>query len=183
MTVNSERRFCAVSVLAAVLLLIGVIFEISYQRKRTNELVTRYRYECPMHLLDLWGISTALSKEKGRFPRDMAEMNQKIPLLSKSRIPIRLSPVLCPASEVPFKEGDSITNGFDYVYVDWSGTFERVQDIPAEYPLAYDRRLANHLRKGIYVLKVNGAVFWDADASWIQQFSKTNHHIQIPIPQ
>jgi hypothetical protein len=182
MRIFSARRFWIISFLVVVLLAIWAILELNRQRKRTHDLVTRYRYECPMHLLDLWGIATALSKDKGRLPRDFAEMNQSIPLLSKSRIPIRLSPGLCPASEVPI-ESDSITNRFDYLYVDWSGAFERVEDIPGQYPLAYDRRLANHLRKGIYVLQVNGSVFWDVDANWVQEFSRTNRHFQTPIPQ
>jgi hypothetical protein len=182
-TMFAQRRSWLLCLVVVVLLLTCAVFAINYHHKRMYEVVAKYRYECPMHLLDLWSITVALAKEKDRFPQDLASINVKIPLVSQSRIRLRLSPVLCPGSEIPFDKNEFITNVSDYVYINWSSTFGHVAEVPGEYPLAYDRRLANHLGKGVYVVKVNGSVVWDADAQWIRQFSTKNPELHIPIPQ
>jgi len=148
-----------------------------------NDIVTRYTYECPFHLEDLWTVVMALAKERGRFPQDLTVVARKVPLVSERNIRLRLSPVLCPASQAPVGRGRPATNVFDYTYINWSSTFPHVADVPGDYPLAYDRTLSNHLGRGVYVVKVDGSVVWDEGAEYLREFSTRHPGFHIPPPK
>ena len=71
-----------------------------------------------------------------------------------------------------------------YRYVDWSARqFARIEDVPGEYPLVYDNALSNHVYNGVYVLKVDGSVMWDAGAELIGEFSSRHPEYHIVVPQ
>jgi hypothetical protein len=72
---------------------------------------------------------------------------------------------------------------FDYTYINWSTIFAHVKEVPGDYPLAYDRTLANHVGRGVYVIKVDGTVIWDEGAYWIRRFSAQHPEYRVPVPR
>jgi hypothetical protein len=80
------------------------------------------------------------------------------------------------------------------LYMPWASG----RAVPGDYPLMYDRRLANHGGKGINVLLVEqtvsaaspgspgsfrGQFFWDEGARWLQQFVREHPDFPIPVPE
>ncbi len=171
------------AILCIVVVLVCVVPAVYYHSIRIHEVAARYRYECPMHLRDLWDITMALAKEGDRFPEDLTSITNKVPI-SQYNARWRLHPVLCPGSQTSFDFEGPTTDSFGYVYVNWSSRqFAHVAEVPAEYPLIYDRALSNHLGRGIFVLKVNGSVIWDSGAEWIRGFTAKHPEYHIPLPQ
>jgi hypothetical protein len=166
--------------------LVGVLMcmalSIYYHENRLHEVAARYQYECPLHLIDLWTITMELAKNNDRFPQDLTFIIKKMPISNKN-LRLRLSPVLCPASQVAFNANEATADALDYVFLNWSRAFTHVKDVPGDYPLAYDRKLANHVGRGIFVLKVDGSVIWDSDAQWLHNFSIRHPEYRVLIPQ
>lgn len=176
----------AKALLALVCILLAftcaVLTAVHYE-KRLALLTLRYRYECPSHLQDLWGVAMALGRQDDRLPQDLTSVAAKVPIISRQNIYLRLSPILCPGSETPFHRNKPAAEASDYTYINWSSAFAHMADIPPEYPLAYDRKLANHLQRGIFVLRVDGSVMWDRGAEWIREFSKRHPDYHVLVPE
>jgi hypothetical protein len=69
----------------------------------------------------------------------------------------------------------------DYIYMNWElhlGT----NAVPINYPLFYDRRLANHFGLGVNVLTANG-LFWDFRALRLKKFVAEHPEYHIPLPE
>ena len=101
---------------------------------------------------------------------------------------------ICPWDHKTPEEWSNITEWMDYVYLPWPS----VKGKYANYPLMYDRHMANHNGKGICILLVDGAVrptapphpktyhgqfFWDEDAQWLQKFAREHPECNIPLPK
>lgn len=83
----------------------------------------------------------------------------------------------CPA--VKTRDGQSN----DYVYVDWSGYYTNLYDVPSNYPVLYDRSLSNHCGTGINVIDLDGYVRWDGNAKWLRTFARKHPSYDIFIPK
>lgn len=169
--------FCIIALLSCI------VFAAGYHAKRTYQLVAKYDYECPMHLVDMYDIIMALAREHGRFPGDLASITNKLPI-SEYSARWRLHPVLCPGLQAPFDLKSPTADSFGYAYVDWSSkSFAHPAEVPGDYPLVYDRALTNHSGRGVFVLRVNGSVVWDPGAEWIRGFSHSHPEFRILSPE
>jgi hypothetical protein len=155
----------------------------NYHSVRIRQLAARYRYECPMHLVDIWDITMALAREHGRFPEDLTSITRKVPI-SQYDAQWRSHPVLCPGSEAICDAKRATVESFGYAYVNWSARgYAHAKDVPGAYPLIYDRTLSNHFGRGIFVVKVNGSVIWDPAAEWVRDFSNRHPEYRLENPQ
>ncbi len=59
----------------------------------------------------------------------------------------------------------------------------RYEAPPADYPLIYDKSMANHSGRGINVCTVQAGIFWDKDAKWLKAFAVAHPEYKIPIPE
>jgi len=78
-------------------------------------------------------------------------------------------------------KGEMKEEDIDYVYVNWSRWYKTSEEVPGEYPLAYDRRLANHAGQGVNVVAVDRHAFWDPDAKWLRNFAQNHPEYDIPL--
>ena len=166
-----------------VIVLLGcVACAIYYHEIEKHRIIARYRYDCPMHLTDLWSLTLTFAEGNDHFPEDLTFITKKTHM-SREKMRLRLSPVLCPASKAPINLNEKTGETPDYAYVNWSSRFPHLKDVPEDYPLAYDRTLANHGGRGIFIVMVNGRIIWDADAQWIRNFSTLHPEYLILIPK
>ena len=140
-------------------------------------------YECPMRLEELRGlIATWSGGEEGRLPSNLDFISAAFKMTADKR-ELRLNPLLCPSAQTRIS-GDRVpANSSDYIYVDYSKQFTNWTNLPKEYPLVYDRRYSNHSEAGVYVMKSDGGVIWDRDASWLKSFIKTHPECRIQLPE
>ena len=71
----------------------------------------------------------------------------------------------------------------DYVFLDWSKQSNGFEKLPSKRPLKYDRRLSNHIGRGINILMVDGSVEWDSNAEWLKKFAAEHPSIKLPLPE
>jgi hypothetical protein len=109
--------------------------------------------------------------EEGRFPRRMADARWIFP---------HHCLVLCPGSGTSPGEWTDVDQWMDYIYIPWSTTMEQT---PTDYPVMYDRRMSHHRGKGIHVLQVDAAVFWDEGAKWLRRFAAEHPEYKITLPE
>jgi hypothetical protein len=101
---------------------------------------------------------------------------------------------VCPWHSKPCGSWTNVTEWMDYFYIPWPS----VTGAYTNYPLMYDRRLANHGGKGINILLVeqaahpayptslesfHGQFFWDEDAKWLRKFAREHPDLKIPMPE
>jgi len=85
----------------------------------------------------------------------------------------------CPGAKSSVK---TIPTPDGYEYIDWS-TQPRGSDWASEkYPLLYDRRASHHGSSGVYVVLVDGTVFWDRGGQWLKGFAAAHSDAKIPLP-
>jgi hypothetical protein len=82
-----------------------------------------------------------------------------------------------------FWRQDIVCRLFGGHYINWSKYFDIPSKVPQDYPQLYDRALANHGGKGIYIACVNNGVFWDRGATWLRNFAASHPQYEIPIPK
>jgi hypothetical protein len=70
----------------------------------------------------------------------------------------------------------------DYTYINWEEILGTT-NVPSFYPLAYDKRLSNHLNLGVNVAPISGKVFWDFKAHWLKAFAAKYPEYHLPLPQ
>jgi len=85
----------------------------------------------------------------------------------------------CGGRRTPSDPSSSDQARGDYLYVAWATG----ASTPNNYPVFYDRWLANHGGRGIYVVRVDGEVFWDRGAEWLLSFCKTHQDLRLPLPE
>jgi hypothetical protein len=141
----------------------------------------RYRYECPMHLEDVGESIMTAAHKLGPISEDLTSLTNLLAFTPDQPLR-RTRPYLCPAVQTPADPNRA--GSFGYRYVDWSARqFAGIKDVPGEYPLVYDNALSNHVYRGVYVLKVDGSIMWDAGAEWIREFSSRHPEYHIVVPQ
>jgi hypothetical protein len=173
---NIMKKPIIVGVTCCFAIVLYGLFASYHYTKKIHQIAARCQYECPMHLIDLWGIITSLAKEHDQFPKDLMLITNKVPISQYNAL-WRLHPLLCPGVDTPF---DSKYSDAGYAYVNWSSKgFIHVADVPGDYPLVYDDKLANHFGRGVFVLKVDGNVIWDPGALWINDF--INKHVDFEL--
>jgi hypothetical protein len=67
----------------------------------------------------------------------------------------------------------------DYLWAYWPQS----TNTPADYPLAYDKRIQNHHGEGINVVTVGGGAFWDRRCEWLRGFLQRHPERRIPVPE
>ena len=75
------------------------------------------------------------------------------------------------------------TNGSlrsDYIYINWEPYFG-TNAVPTDYPVFYDRHLANHWWLGVNVCTTSRE-FWDFRAHWLRDFSSRHPEYHLLIP-
>ncbi|MCX6921884.1 MAG: hypothetical protein NT154_01505 [Verrucomicrobia bacterium] len=160
-------------------LLMGFLFE-----RQLHETKERYTQECPMRLEELKGfMETWASGAGGAYPSDLAPVVQAFEKMTPERRRARLHPLLCPESEQDVLEGNIDASKSDYVYLNWQAQLTNGAVVSGDYPMLYDKRLSNHGGRGIYVMKVNGTIIWDAGARWLQSFAASNLSNKIRLPE
>ena len=156
---------------------------VSYHERALNELISRYRYECPMRLYELRGRATMWASFEGHgFPSNLTFfVNGYRTTAAKERV--HLHPLLCPGSKTKLGDVKTIAASSDYEYVNWSKWFTSPQEGPGSYPMLYDRRTSNHMGRGVFVVRVDGSVMWDVGVEWLTEFAKRHPEYQIPLPE
>jgi prepilin-type processing-associated H-X9-DG protein len=163
----SLRRVCVCA--AGLLIIVSLFYVTSYAigfAKRKN---------CQDTLSALGYAITAYSYEANNFP------SNPIDLIPKHIDTLRL--LMCPA--VHHQKGDvpDGTDWGDYAYINWANYFDTPDKVPGDYPLLYDRALANHGGRGINIARVDGSVFWDPGAAWLRNFAASHTQYDIPVPK
>jgi len=179
------RRFgtCSKVAIAICLCLAVAIVCATFYRMRSavTRTTERYEYECPMHLEDVGDLIMIAVKKSDRITQDLTSLTNLLPC-TPSQLRWRTRSYLCPA--VQSLADPKRAGSFGYTYLDWSSRqFARIEDVPGDYPLVYDNAYSNHLNRGIYVLKVDGSVIWDAGGAWLLEFSHTHPEYHIVVPQ
>jgi hypothetical protein len=175
-----KRKFIAVIVFACLLLVAFGAIWLRHER----ELV--HRYDCLSTLRSTgWALGQFCRDHSGKLPENFCLISNDI---SNPRL------FVCPWDGKRPGSWTNITEWMDYFYVYWPG----VEGVYSNYPLMYDRRLANHGGKGINILLVeqaahpavphepetfHGQSFWDEDAKWLRQFAKEHPDLRIPMPE
>lgn len=93
----------------------------------------------------------------------------------------KLDFVTCPGVGIRTLPAAGGTNA-DYIYVNWGLTFG-TNDVPGNYPVIYDRRLANHKGLGVNVITMDGRHFFDRHASWLQKFTNSYPQYHLTMPE
>jgi hypothetical protein len=89
----------------------------------------------------------------------------------------------CPGFRPSGSASGDVDSRLGYFFVDWSKWFSRTNPVPDDYPLIYDYQLSNHNGRGINVLVVDGSVFWDEGAHWLQDFARKHPEFKLQIPE
>jgi hypothetical protein len=159
-----------------------VIFVLwSYCNRSYERCVLRYRYECPMRLFALWMQATGAARDFNAFPSNMQYFARWNP--TTQALKLHTHPLLCPASNTkPGSQADA-SQWADYTYINWSKWYEGTNRPPGWYPMAYDRRMANHGGRAIYIIKVDGTVIWDAGGHWLKEFARNYPMYELTLPE
>jgi hypothetical protein len=92
---------------------------------------------------------------------------------------------LCPATTTWAGEKHAVDHWADYLIVDWfknGFTNIVVGEIPDDFPILYDRRLANH-GGYINVYRADGSILKDQGALWLYGFATRHPNFRIPLPE
>jgi hypothetical protein len=99
--------------------------------------------------------------------------------LTETQTNTQLSVLLtCPSRRM---EQVTLSNAWqqsDYVYVNWGRAFGT--NVPAAFPLMYDKKMANHF--GVNVLTTSGVRFWDFRGRWLREFAQKHPEYELPLP-
>lgn len=173
-----KRVIIAMCLCLAVVIVCATFYHMRSTVTRTTE---RYEYECPMHLEDVGDLLMIAIKKKDRITEDLTSLTNLLPS-TPDNLRWRTRSYLCPGVQTPADPNRA--GSFGYTYVDWSARqFARIEDVPEDYPLVYDNAYSNHLNRGIYVLKVDGSVIWDAGGAWLLEFSSKHPEYRISVPR
>lgn len=69
----------------------------------------------------------------------------------------------------------------DYIYINWEPFFGSNRP-PDDYPIAYDRKMSNHLGLGINIIKMAGFPTWDFRGRGLKHFAEEHpeYHLELP---
>ena len=170
---------CGIVLLGAFVFQIWIGFagELQCRKKLTSIFVATlkmYRndhdqnYPDSLAILAEWFMNPIYDSEKKELSQD-EELQHKASLIFGK----------CPCSKTHMGPFSSIDRWGDYVYVAWTNNG---RDAHADYPLAYERSVSHHFRRGVNVILVDGTVFWDSNASFIRQFVEQHPSLGLCIP-
>lgn len=123
---------------------------------------------------------------KGHYPLDISVLSQAIEIGTRSSStsePLPRTTILlsCPGvRRRPILIAEANTQS-DYIYINWE-QFYGTNDVPAEYPIVYDRSLSNHFGRGVNVITFGGGCFWDRGAKWLKQFAADHPSFKVIVP-
>ena len=175
-----KRKFIAVIVFACMLFVAAAAIWLSHERGLSQRVL------CLSRLRSIgWAFKQYRVDNEGKLPEKLSLMSSYID-----------DPHLwtCPWDRKRPGSWTNITEWIDYYYVPWPS----VTGVYTNYPLMYDRRLANHGGKGINVVLVeqavnpgipghpetfHGQIFWDEGAKWLQKFAKEHPDLKMPLPE
>jgi hypothetical protein len=116
----------------------------------------------------------------GDYPRTIGEFYSDFGITNPESI-YRM--VRCPGFRASGSARGDVDSRLGYFFVDWSKWFSKTNPVPNDYPLIYDYQLSNHNGRGINVLVVDGSVFWDDGAHWLQDFARKHPDFKLQIPE
>ena len=164
--------------------LVGALLTGFHFEKQLHETKERYTHECPMRLEEVRGFMQTWALGAGNaYPSDLGPVVLAFENMTPERRRARLHPLLCPGSEQDVSQGNIDASKSDYVYLNWQTRVTNGAVMSGDYPMLYDKRLSNHGGRGVYVMKVNGTVLWDAGARWLQSFTASNVSYEIKLPE
>lgn len=164
----------------AVLVVVLTTMWLRSERKN-QRCVTNFKYECPERLVDVWAQVSERSRRSGILPSNLisfAEMFRPRP----SHFESHTYPLVCPGTESNLGAPKDVHQWMDYIFLDWSLWQADSITFGGDYPLMYDRALANHGGRGVYVLRVDGTVIWDPGAEWLKRFAVEHPQLKIRLP-
>lgn len=151
-----------------------------FQRK-SWDCTARYRYECPMRLEDLWVLVTGEYERRGQYPSNLEFIAEQFQV-KRWNVRTHIYPLLCPGTDTKMRRNGTAESWSDYIYVSpsvWSGN--PAVDVDG-FPMAYDQSTSNHGGRGVYVLTVEGRVFWDRGAEWLRRFAREHPEYKLRVP-
>ena len=86
----------------------------------------------------------------------------------------------CPGKRPRVATLPSVVDQSDYIYANWE-PFLGTNDVPDNYPLIYDKHMANHSSMGINVLTRRGPS-WDFRARSLARFAKEYPKYGLVVP-
>jgi hypothetical protein len=115
----------------------------------------------------------------------LATYRQAVPMDHSQTNYALTSLLICPAHRSRWLAADTVTisnvsTQSEYVYINWKPFFGTNQ-VPPNYPLVYDRRMANHWGLGVNVLTTS-RIFWDFRARWLRDFAEKHPEYNLPLP-
>jgi hypothetical protein len=128
---------------------------------------------CADNLKSVWYGFRNYYELTGRYPHpnELRLMDQDVVALQ----------FICPSKGRSSADWSNVTELTSYIINDgWPGL---QADPGQEFPLMYDRQLANHAGDGINIVTVGGRVFWDSRGDWIRQFAREHPDWHIPMPE
>jgi hypothetical protein len=158
--------------------LIAILFAITSSCRSPGPDESANLTMCQSHLHNLALVVSAYRQDhEERFPPSLAR------LMTESGMSDGVSRLLvCPGLKSATGGAALSTESASYIFVNWSAWFLDERRVPPEFPLFYDRRLANHAGNGVNVVQVNGTVFWDLHCKWLKDFSASNPKYGIRVP-
>jgi len=177
------RKRIAMTVLACLVATGGAAIWIRQQTASAR------RLDCLSALRSI-GTAIALYRQdcSGELPPDLAALAAGSYLSSAWML-------VCPRGSRPAGSWTDVAEWADYTYVHWPSATDGHAN---SYPLVYDRRMSNHVGKGINVLLVeqtvhpaspsmpgshHGQLFWDEGAKWLQGFAKEHPGLVVLMPE
>jgi hypothetical protein len=135
-----------------------------------------------MRLTWLWASFANIEASSGRPPSNLVAFAEGVQFTGAKRR-LHYHPLLCPGSKTEPQTAARANEWSDYWYVDWAQWFPKTNRPPGDFPLFYDRRFSNHDGKGIYVVNVDGLVFWDPGANWLKAFATKHQTYRLKMPE
>lgn len=141
---------------------------------RSNQTVTDNRVQCGRNLKAL-RISVAQYRDDhdGDFPPSLKEALTNVDVGN-------INLLQCPATAAQSPSPTDASELLGYHYVDWSK--RGIKQPPGDFPLIYDAALQNH-GDGINVICIDGTLFWDSAAKWLNNFAIEHPSAKLPIPK
>jgi hypothetical protein len=159
--------------------LLGAVFKLVQKNHRQS---VRYTYECPARLNDVWMSVVDNPLRRGGFlPTNLIPFVQFLPPRERFEQSHNY-PLVCPGTKSKLGPAKDVEKWMDYTYIDWFPWRTQSNGIGDNYPLMYDRHFGNHGGRGVFVLKVDGNVIWDAGALWLKSFAKKHPEYKIKLP-
>ncbi len=182
LTTSLGLRSLSRPILFGLGLLIGVAGSMIWAARRDDERKARYAYECPMHLMDLHALLMEENSMRRYYP---SNLNFVADVFKPKGFAVRTHTyvLVCPGSDTMPGTAFNVSNWTDYIYVDWSRWFPNFTELPGGLPMIYDRRLANHGNRGVYVLRSDGFVMWDPGAQWLRAFADKHPEYRLTVPE